>query len=167
MVNSFHSGINIINGDTLAGLAVAGELLVGDDNDPPDCSNAEPNQAMLWPPNRQMEIVNVIGVTDPDDDSITITITGIFQDERTDINGGPRFTPDGEIVGDGSALIRAECIGNPQVPGNGRVYHIDYTAADGEGGECSGEVLVGVSHDNRPDGDATDEGRLFDSTQIN
>jgi len=46
------------------------------------------------------------------------------------------YTPDGGGVGTATALVRAERDGS----GDGRVYHIRFTAADGQGGRCSGEV---------------------------
>ncbi|HEY4689429.1 MAG TPA: CSLREA domain-containing protein [Anaerolineae bacterium] len=49
--------------------------------------------------------------------------------------------------------------------GNGRVYHIFFTATDGRGGSCSGEVKVGVVHDQGGSLDAIDGGPLYDSTR--
>lgn len=39
-------------------------------------------------------------------------------------------------------LLRAERAGT----GNGRVYVVHFTASDGQGGNCSGTVKVGVPH---------------------
>ena len=39
-------------------------------------------------------------------------------------------------------LLRAERAGT----GNGRVYAVQFTASDGQGGNCSGSVKVGVPH---------------------
>ncbi|MCK5204395.1 MAG: hypothetical protein KAR15_11005, partial [Desulfobacterales bacterium] len=95
-------------------------------------------------------------------DDVTITIDSIFQDEPVATNGNGRYTPDGRGVGSSKAWVRAERessswwswlwkraerSGSKKVPGNGRVYHIDFTADDGNGDTCSGEVLVGVPHD--------------------
>jgi hypothetical protein len=63
-------------------------------------------------------------------------------------------------VGTPTAEVRAERDGG----GNGRVYHISFTADDGHGGTCSGEVLVGVPHDQGVEGDPADDGALYDST---
>ena len=60
--------------------------------------------------------------------------------------------------------MRAERAGTKKVAGNGRVYHISFTATDSFGGSCSSEVLVGVPHDQRSD-PAVDDGatvRLHD-----
>jgi len=50
--------------------------------------------------------------------------------------------------------------------GNGRVYHIRFTAKDGHGGVCSGEVLVGVPKSQGSGGPPVDGGALFDSTSV-
>jgi len=44
------------------------------------------------------------------------------------------------------------------------VYHVFYSASDGRGGTCSGEVLVGVPHDVKDV--PVDDGPLYDSTGI-
>lgn len=48
--------------------------------------------------------------------------------------------------------------------GNGRYYHIFFTADDGYGGSCSGEVLVGVLLNDGENGAPVDDGALYDST---
>lgn len=131
-------------------------------NRDPDCSLAAPDIAMLWPPNHKFTDVNVLGVTDPDGDPVTITIDSIFQDEPVDDNGDGSFVPDGMGVGTSTASLRAERSGSKKVPGDGRVYHIGYTAEDGIGGACSGEVAVSVPHNQNAA--AIDGGALFDST---
>lgn len=131
-------------------------------NEPPDCTQAYPSVARLWPPNHQFVPINVMGVTDPDGDPVSVTVTSIFQDEPVDTFGDGRFTPDGMGVGTATASVRAERAGTVYVPGNGRVYHIGFSAADGQGGTCSGTVLVSVPHNEyRP---AIDGGGLYDST---
>lgn len=133
-------------------------------NRPPDCSGAAPSRALIWPVNHQFVPVQVMGVTDPEGDPVAITITGIWQDEPVDTYGDGRFTPDGMGVGMSTAQVRAERAGTPKVPGNGRVYHIYFSADDGRGGVCMGEVRVAVPHDqNKP---AVDDGALFDSTLL-
>ncbi|MCP4166876.1 MAG: hypothetical protein GY759_13430 [Chloroflexi bacterium] len=122
-------------------------------NQPPDCSNAYPSQDKLWPPNHKWVPIDVLGVTDPDGDPFTITIDAIEQDEPVDTYGDGKFTPDGNIMDSkphNTAEVRAERSGTKNAPGDGdgRVYHISFTADDGlPGGTCSGEVLVSVPHD--------------------
>jgi hypothetical protein len=129
-------------------------------NSPPDCSQAYPSIAKLWPPNHKFRDVNVRGVTDPDDDPITIRIDSIFQDEEVLAKGSGHTSIDGKGVGTRTAKVRAERQGS----GNGRVYHIGFTADDGNGGTCSGEVLVGVPHSKGKKGAPIDDGALYDST---
>ena len=71
--------------------------------------------------------------------------------------------PDAEGVGTDVAIVRAERSGSKKVPGDGRVYHVSFTADDGQGGECSGTVTVCVPHDQRPGHVCVDQGPLFDS----
>lgn len=106
----------------------------------------------------------MLGVTDPDDDPVSIVIDGIWQDEPVDTYGDGKFTPDGMGVDTSTAQVRAERAGTKKVPGNGRVYHIFFTADDGRGGSCEGEVLVGVPHDVKDT--PVDDGALFDSTAL-
>jgi hypothetical protein len=61
-------------------------------------------------------------------------------------------------VGTSTAEVRAERVGD----GNGRVYHIGFTATDELGLTCSGVATVGVPTSRN--GTAVDEGPLFDST---
>lgn len=133
-------------------------------NQPPDCSSAAPSVSTIWPPNHKFVPVTMQGVTDPDGDAVAITIDSIFQDEPVDTTGDGKFVPDGQGVGTSTAEVRAERAGTPKVPGNGRYYHIGFTADDGAGGSCTGEVLVAVPHDqNKP---PIDEGPLYDSTIV-
>jgi hypothetical protein len=139
------------------------DLLCWSFNRSPDCSEAQPSVAALWPPNHKFVPIKIIGVTDPDGDPITITIDSIRQDEPVKVKGSGNTTPDGRGVGTDTAEVRAERTGTKKVPGNGRVYHIGFTADDGYGGICSGTVLVCVPHD-RSDGACVDDGPLYDST---
>lgn len=128
-------------------------------NNPPDCSNAAPSVDTLWHPNHKMKSIAISGVTDPDGDPLTITVDSIFQDEPTTGTGSGDKSPDGVGLGTGTAQVRAERSGS----GDGRVYHIFFTADDGNGGTCSGEVLVSVQKD-QSGNPAIDQGALFDST---
>ena len=131
-------------------------------NRPPDCTAAGPSLDLLWPPNHKFVDITVLGVTDPDGDPVTINVDSIYQDEPVDTFGDGTFTPDGTGVGTDTASVRAERSGTIAVPGNGRVYHIAFTASDGVGGECSDTVFVGVPHDRNDI--PIDEGALYDST---
>ncbi len=131
-------------------------------NRAPVCDAATASVDTLWPPNHKFNDITVIGVTDADGDPITINIDSIWQDELTDTFGDGSFTPDAMGVGTDTASVRAERSGNPNEPGNGRVYHIAFTATDGIGGSCDGVVTVGVPHDRMDT--PIDDGALYDST---
>lgn len=127
-------------------------------NNPPDCSAATPSQDSLFPPNHKMNDISINGITDPDGDTVTITIDGITQDEPTP-GPGKKNSPDGDGVGTNTAQVRAERLAS----GDGRVYEITFTADDGNGGTCTGSVQVGVPHNKKST--AVDSGQSFDSTQ--
>jgi len=128
-------------------------------NEDPDCSTAEPSQALLWPPNHKFVPITIDGITDADDDSVTVTIDGITQDEEVDAKGkgDGNTSPDGVIDGD-TAEVRAERAGTS----DGRVYEISFTADDGNGGSCTGSVTVGVPHDKKDT--PVNSGTTYDST---
>ncbi|HUS34186.1 MAG TPA: PKD domain-containing protein, partial [Verrucomicrobiae bacterium] len=144
--------------DSLGGVASdTATVAVLNINTPPDCGAAKASVTTLWPPNHAMISVNIVGVLDPDINA-TVTITGVTQDEPTHGLSDGDTGPDAIITGN-SVLLRAERSGQ----GNGRVYHIHFTAADHEG-SCSGVATVIVPHSKATAG-AIDGGELFDSTQ--
>ncbi|MBI2926984.1 MAG: thrombospondin type 3 repeat-containing protein [Verrucomicrobia bacterium] len=133
-------------------------------NRPPDCSLARPSLSEIWPPNhKRTYVVDILGVTDPDGDPVRIVITGIQQDEPTNTLGDGSTWIDGGDIGASQVWLRAERSGTPQLPGNGRVYEIFFTASDEQGGTCNGSVKVGVPHD-QGHGPAIDDGVRYDST---
>lgn len=135
-------------------------------NRPPECTDAFADPDEIWPPNHKFVPVSILGVTDPDGDPVTITIDSIFQDEPVDTFGDGSFTPDGQGVGTDAAEVRAERAGTKKVPGDGRVYHVGFTADDGRGGECTGTATICVPHDQRPGHVCVDQGPLYDSTAL-
>jgi len=126
-------------------------------NHPPECG-ATPIE--LWPPDHKFVTVSIAGVTDPDGDSLTTNIVGISQDEPLRGRGDGNTCPDGKGVGTSSASVRAERSGK----GDGRVYHVSFTASDGKGGQCTGSVRICVPHDRRPGHVCGDDGLVIDST---
>ncbi len=127
-------------------------------NNAPVCAGAVPSRATIWPPNGNFVNITILGVTDPDGDSVSITIDAIFQDEAVNAPGSGNTGPDGAGVGTSTAQVRAERVGS----GNGRVYHIYFTATDSAGASCSGVVQVGVPQ--APPKAIIDGGPLYDST---
>jgi hypothetical protein len=134
-------------------------------NTAPDCSAAAASVGSLWPPNHQLVEVSVAGVTDEDGDAISIAIDSIFQDEPVNAAGDGNTAPDGAGIGSDVASVRSERSGTPKAPGDGRVYHLGFSADDGRGGACEGSVSVCVPHDQRGGGACIDGGPLFDSTR--
>lgn len=126
-------------------------------NDPPACSLAQANPMKLWPPNHKLISVGIINVTDPNNDQVALTVTGVTQDEPVNGLGDGDTSPDAVLQGE-SVLIRSERSGAD----NGRVYKIHFTAEDIEGGSCAGFVSVSVPHSKKDT--AVDSGQAYNST---
>jgi hypothetical protein len=114
-------------------------------NEPPDCSAAVADPGEIWPPNHRMVPIDILGVSDPDGDLITIFVDAVLHNEEGQPLGSGNTTPDATL----SPLeVRAERAG----PGVGRTYEIDFTAEDGVGGSCTGTVTVCVPGDKSGNG---------------
>jgi len=135
------------------------------ENEPPVCSGARASSGVLSPPNHKFVDLSIDGVTDPDGDSVVVTVTAIRQDEPLNNQGDGDTCPDGSGIGSSIASVRAERSGTKKVPGDGRVYHVTFTASDNKGGECSGTVTVCVPHDRGNSSVCVDQGPLYDSTK--
>ena len=120
----------------------------------PACTSATPSRTVLWPPTGGFSSIRVSTVNGSSSRNFTILITSIFQDEPVG-----QTSPDGLGVGTSVAHIRAE----RDLGGNGRVYHIGFTAEDSGGNLCSRTVKVGVPITRRG-APAVDDGALYDST---
>lgn len=132
-------------------------------NLPPVCDAAYTDPAELWPANHKFVSLEILGLTDPDGDTLTVTIESIFQDESVDDGGDGSTAPDAIIHEDGTFELRAERAGD----GDGRFYHVSFSVDDGHSGSCTGEVLVSVPHDSGKKAEAAvDGGTLFDSTEV-
>ena len=137
-------------------------------NQPPNVTGAYPSMDCLWPPNHKFVGVTIEGVTDPDGDNVTITITNITSDEPTASikgAGGAKHAPDAdpECIGTDTASLRAERSGNE----DGRVYEITFLASDGIGEPVEGTVQVKVPHDQSGDCVSIDSGQNYDATEMN
>lgn len=121
----------------------------------PDCAAAFASPATLWPANGRLVPITISGVTDPDGDPLTLAVTGVRQDEAL----GRAGTPDAVGIGTATAQIRSDRNGK----GDGRVYHLTFTASDGQGGTCTGTVRVCVPHDQGRGRTCVDGGPLFNS----
>jgi hypothetical protein len=128
-------------------------------NQPPNCDGAYTNVSVLWPPNHAMKNITINGIVDPDaNDNVYVNVTSIRQDEPTSATPGDP-SPDGNGLGTSTAQVRSERLGL----GDGRVYHIGFTALDGQGGFCMGDAIVSVPPNQAHD--AIDSGPVVDSTQ--
>ena len=134
-------------------------VTVLDINDPPACELAQASPHLLWPPNHKLVPVAIVGMADPNNNQVTIHVTGVTQDEPVNGLGDGDTSPDAVQQGH-EVLLRAERAGN----GNGRVYHVTFTADDGGvDGRCTGIVTVCVPH-NRQD-TCIDDALRYDSLQ--
>jgi len=124
---------------------------------PPSCSSAQANPAALWSPNHQFVPIAITGVTDPSGHAVTITVTGVTQDEPVNAKGDGNTSPDA-VIQSGAASVRAER------SGNGRVYQLSFKADNGQGGVCTGAVKVSVPHSMGKGAIAIDDGQVYDST---
>jgi len=129
-------------------------------NHPPDCSGAGPSSDELWPPNHKFSAVSIVGVTDPDGDPVTVTITSVTQDEPLNDLGDGNTCPDATGVGGVVVNVRSERSGLE----DGRVYHLNFTASDGRGGQCTGSSGLCVPNAQRPGPVCGDQGPLYNST---
>ena len=117
-------------------------------NRAPVCSAATVTPRLLWPPNHKLVPFSIGNVTDPDGDALTIVITSITQNQPVNDKGDGNTGFDATGVGTSSGAVRAERTGQLRVPGDGRVYEVNFTANDGKtGGTCGGTVFIGVPHD--------------------
>ena len=129
-------------------------------NEPPDCSTVTSNAPKLWPPNHKYRLITLGGATDPDGDTVALTITGVTQDEALNGLGDGDTSPDAKAgPASNKVFVRAERSGK----GDGRVYRIAFTGSDGKGGECTGSVTVGVPHDQGKGSTPIDSGQTVNS----
>ena len=117
---------------TMCALAAAASMLASFDSNAtsigtgsePDCSGAAASLGEIWPPDHKMVAITVVGVVDPYNLGITISVTGISQDEPVQVAGSGNTAPDGSGLFTPTAWVRAERAGT----GTGRIYVISFTA---------------------------------------
>lgn len=127
-------------------------------NDVPTCDTPTTTTPYIWPPNHKMVSIGAaMSATDIDGDTITTTVSSIFQDEPTNGLGDGDTSPDATLS---PAKVRAERSGT----GDGRVYVVTLTADDSNGGTCSGSVKIFVPHDMKKPVTAVNSGATYDST---
>ena len=129
----------------------------------PDCSLAQAVPAVLTTRNFQLVPIEIAGVTDPEGQPVTLEITSVQQDE-----------PVWPWLDGWCGIFGVACIDATLDPlavrawtdlkGDGRVYHIGFTATDSTGNTSDGEVTVCVPLRPRREPSCVDGGALFDST---
>ncbi len=140
-------------------VATVALTVTGGGNQVPRCSAATASPVKLWPPNHSLRAIEVQGVSDPDGDTVSVTVTGVWQDEPVNGQGDGDTSPDATLS---PPQVRVERGGG----GDGRVYHLDFSASDGRGGSCTGTVTTCVPKSQGGSGSVcVDGGRLYDSTQ--
>ena len=110
-------------------------------NGAPDVAAARPSIERLWPANGQFTAVDILGVTDPENDLVTVTIDRVLSDEDPVTPNVIGNCPDARIAGS-RVMLRAEHKPN----GDGRTYVIEFTATDPFGSSSAGHVHVCAPH---------------------
>ncbi len=126
-------------------------------NQAPDCSEAFAVPDRLWPPNHSFKSIDIQGLYDPDGEAIDLVIQCVRQDEPVNGTGDGNTDHDATGVGSSSLELRRERSGE----GNGRVYHVDFTASDAAGAQCAGTVNVEAPVGKKDN--VIDEGPLYSS----
>jgi hypothetical protein len=143
--------------DGLSGGPAFRQTISADVNAAPECSGvtAGPN---LWPPNHKYRLLTLTGATDPDGDPVALSVDGVTQDEPLNGHADGNTSPDAKPGPTADQVyLRGERSGN----GDGRAYRLAFTGDDGQGGTCSGVVVVGVPHDRGKGKNPVDSGLVF------
>lgn len=115
------------------------------DTIPPVITSASITPDVLWPPNHKLIPVQVsISATDTCSTNVITKIASITSSEDVLAKGSGHTSPDFEITGDLTALLRAERSGKDK---EGRVYTITVEAIDEAGNISETNLLVTVPHD--------------------
>jgi HEAT repeat protein len=141
-------------------LAASAIISIENANASPDCASAVASPNLFWPPDHKMVEVLVTGVNDPDGDSVTVALESVTQDEAVDEAGSGNSCPDAIIDGDDTAMIRSERSGRL----DGRIYRLNFSAADGKGGACNGVVRVCIPHEESTVATCIEQPEEYDST---
>jgi cysteine-rich repeat protein len=112
-------------------------------NQAPDCSGAAASPAFIlasstqnfWP-------IAIAEVSDPDGDSVTITATGVRQDEPVSDLWCPGGTCNDATLAPLTVRAERDTWSEEDPQPDGRVYHITFVARDPHGAQCTGAVTV-------------------------
>jgi hypothetical protein len=122
-------------------------------NLPPVTSSASASPEILWPANNKYIPISIQGITDPEGDPIQIGIVSVTSDEPSSSGQCDKYNfkgrcdknknkADAYVDDNGVLFLKAERDGR----GNGRVYEINFMAADDKGQVAPGKVQVKVPH---------------------
>lgn len=115
------------------------------DTIPPVITSASVTPDILWPPDHKFVPVQVsISATDTCSTNVITKIASITSSEDVNAKGSGHTSPDFEISGDLTALLRAERSGKDK---EGRIYTITVEAIDEAGNISETNLLVTVPHD--------------------
>ena len=122
----------------------------------PDCSQATVTPSLIWPADNKFVPLNIQGITDPENQTITLETQCILQDEpiafwRRYWHWNDWSKDDGKGLATDTPSVRAssrswfvDWHNYKWVKSDGRVYDVIFKATDSEGAVCSGKVTVGV-----------------------
>jgi hypothetical protein len=111
------------------------------DNQPPVINNADPDNAMLYPPNHKMKDVMINYTTTDNCGAPTTTLT-VSSNEPITGTGDGDVSPDWQVIDNHHVRLRAE----KSRGGDGRIYTITITATDAGGNTSTNSVTVRVAH---------------------
>ncbi len=99
---------------------------------------------------RKTATIAVAGVTDPDGDSVSIKITAVSGGASSKETHKKQALP----TGIGSSAIQVATSGDDD---DGGAYTLTFTASDGKGGACSGQVIATLGKTHTDDDEKDDE----------
>lgn len=130
--------------DGFGGVDTDGTVVTIVDRSAPAIDRPLPTPASLWPPNHRMVPVELsVPVADACDPQPVCRIVGVASNEPVDGAGDGATSPDWEIPGPLTVLLRAERSGR----GGGRTYGVEVGCRDASGNSASATVEVSVRHD--------------------
>lgn len=138
---------DVVVDDHFAGVRADSMQVTVQDTTAPTIHSAVPSRSTLWPPNGQMLPVTVtVDATDVCSANVTCRIVSVTTSEPNTRPGlSPKNTPDVELTGPLSLLLRAERLGSK----SGRTYTITIRCTDSSGNFSEKDVIVTVPHDQR------------------
>lgn len=119
-------------------------------NRPPLCTSAQAAISYGQKKEHKTATITVAGVTDPDGDSVSIKITAVSGSASSKETHKKQVLP----TGIGSSAIQVSASGDDD---DGGAYTLTFTASDGKGGDCSGQVIATLGKTHTDDDEKDDE----------